>query len=340
MKVKMNAASRWRMITIQTLFNPSPNPPPSLPQERALNSVSESSPGLSFDHPPDSSPTPSSNSLPNLSPNLSPGGVPLGSSSSSPSLRAQRVCTIFPAGFDGVSSSASGRKVIHSYSPSQFLDLLAANHIGNQHVQHTVVKSAWYCKQKKSALHEFIVLQVEDLKIPGLKNYIALDRNLNLAASPPGVGNLTSCSGAGALDAFRISYDGDLRGFLHECHLSKYVTLEQIDFQPGPSLQIRQLVDLVFHISDQHPKYHPMDTNCYWFTGLIWECMRKMCPAAKHEVHLVGQKGRIAFVRTIPNPLQVRMVLQDLQRTSRPIDPELSQDLKVSVMLLLGCVVG
>lgn len=228
----------------------------------------------------------------------------------------ERLRDIFPAGFE--SNSNSIKRDHFTFTPYYLHDILTRNSANNGHVEQTIVKSAWYGKQTRStARHEFIVLQVEDLAIPGLQNFIALDRNQSSETTSPqgGVAKVsTVSSGTDAADAFRVSYDGDLDRFLHKCKLTPYLELERIEFPSDKALRLLDLVTLVLHVSDQHPQYKALDTNCYWFTGLIWECMREMRPTAAHQVCLAGKRGRIGFVRCIPNRVQVRNVVREAYR--------------------------
>lgn len=173
------------------------------------------------------------------------------------------------------------------------------------------------------------MLQVGDTKIPNLDNFIALDRN---QGTPTSSSNVSASSRSNASDAFRVSYDGDLHRFLRECQLTDYLKLEQIHFQANEPLLLLDLVTLVAHISEHHPIYSPVDTNCYWYTGLVWECMRKMRPKASHVVHVEGQKGRIAFARVIPNPVQVWSILREVQITMPLLSAETPADPNVSVL--------
>lgn len=298
LKIKMNRGTPRRAIGGSPLFN-----------------LSSSSLNPSWGLSPDPPLKPSSDSSPDPLPNRP---------KLSPSSLAGRVRSVFPPGFE---SSSSSHEQPYSFAPHLLYNTLNDDHSGNRHVASTVVKSAWYCKQKESARHEFIILCVSDLEIPGLENYIALDRNQGRASSPKGLSKASAVSSSSlATDAFRISYDGDLQRFLHECRLTPYLKLEEIEFPPHEALPLLKLVGLVVNISNQHPKYHPADTNCYWFTGLIWECVRRMYPTAKYEVHLPGKKGRIAFLRSIPNPVQVWNALWEIQGGIEPLNSEPSQD--------------
>lgn len=146
----MNGAARWRKITNHPLFSP------------LLNVLS--------DPPHNPSPNSSPNTSPNASPNLlqSQDALPNPSPDSLPGpplTRVERLRDIFPPGLEG--SMASIKRPPHTFAPHYLHDILSSQDGGNRHVERTIVKSAWYGKQKKSAMHEFILIQVEHLAIPG-----------------------------------------------------------------------------------------------------------------------------------------------------------------------------
>lgn len=274
---------------------------------------------------------PTSNVTPNLTPNTPPQDCPPGTSSNPlplSSCRAERLYDVFPIGLDG--SSTSTRKSTFTIEPFHLYNTFTLNR-GNPHVAQTVVKSAWYGKQTRSARHEFIVVLVEDLAITGLQNCMVIDRNRG--GTPAGVPNYAAASSSTkAFDSFKVSYNGDLKQLLSESQLTPHHILERISFQTIEPLPLLNLVALVNHISDQHPRYHPVDANCYWFTGLIWECIRQMRPTATHQVHLQGRKGQFACVRSIPNSLQVQNVLRQVQMSIKNYNSEHPQSPNVSVL--------
>lgn len=296
---------RW--ITGSPTSCPTPSPIYNFP----FNLTSNSTPSHTSNTPPQDPP-----------PEPSPTPQP-----SSPPRQPERLYDIFPAGLGSNSTSIRGK--FFPITPFHLHDIFD-RHRGNPHATNTVIKSAWYGKQTRSARHEFIVVLVEDLAIPGLKNCMAIDRNQN--RTPAKVPNVTAASSsATASDLFRISYNGDLNQLLLESQLTPHYMLERISFQSNEPLPLFNLVALVCHISNQYPTYHPVDANCYWFTGLIWECIRKMRPTAQHEVHLQGRRGQFACVRSIPNALQVNNVLRQIQSDINLFYSETPQSPNVSI---------
>lgn len=105
------------------------------------------------------------------------------------------------------------------------------SYVLNRHVKHTMVRSAWYGKRIKSARDEFIVIEVKDLMVPRLENWIVLGRNQGFTRHSRGFHAIFTLD---ARDAFRVSYNGgDLHQLLTECCLTPYQELEQIHCQPN-----------------------------------------------------------------------------------------------------------
>ncbi|CUA67501.1 hypothetical protein RSOLAG22IIIB_07388 [Rhizoctonia solani] len=217
----------------------------------------------------------------------------------------RRLMDVFPPGFDINSKSLSSRGHYH-FAPEQLYHRLTDEYLPEKHIESTIVKSVWYGKQRKSARHEFILIEVEDLQAE-LKNYIVLDRNLNEAVAPTGkkiippkVASVSySCRGA-ALDAFRVSYDGIEKRLLRECALWPRDYLEKIEFNSSEPFFLYQLATLVHVVSDKSPNYAMAYRNCYWFAGLIWECMRHLRPSAGYDDRLAANRGKFSILRYKP----------------------------------------
>lgn len=230
-------------------------------------------------------------------------------------------------------SSASRSNVTHKLrGPTALTPLCLLNVLKKDHLQRLLVRSAWYGKQTTSVRHEFILIQTEDALRPGLTRYLVLDRTVG-DASQANVERTTSfftlCVGTDALDSFWILYDdpGDKEQLLHGCRLDSYIFLKRIDFGPDKPLLLLALVHLALHVSESHPKYHPLAANCYWFAGLVWECLRKLRPTARHEVLVAGKRGKISFMQLLPDSVQVWNILRAIQpcvesyhECSEPVD--------------------
>ncbi|CAE6450096.1 unnamed protein product [Rhizoctonia solani] len=237
----------------------------------------------------------------------------------------QRHRQIFPGRFDSTSSSSSAHPAPYSFSSDQLYDLLTSSYNPEHHVENIVVKSASYCKQTTGPKHEFIILEVEDLKSPGLKNFIALDRNNGDTPNRSTFASIQSSQSV-AKDEFRVSYDGNKGKLLDQCNLREHDSLETIEFQPEAPLFLYQIATLTRAVSHQRDKYHVITANCYWFAGLIWDCMVRMRPsAARKEL-----KGNIrgAFIGWLHHSTNVA----ELEVTYRYVDNELlNTDEKISI---------
>lgn len=267
-------------------------------------------PGTKGDPP--SSPTPSPTSDPPSNPSRVPRPEPASGPASVPSSLAERLWAVYPPGLMPNSITGSSKGEHYSFTARYLFDMFAMH--SSRHGKDNVVRSAWYGKQTKSARHEFIVVVVEDLAIPGLKNCMAIERNQDNASTGSSSRAARASSSINARDTFKVSYDGNLTRLLDESKLTPYQILEQLYFQPDKPFSLHTLVTLVHRISGQHRKYNPLDTNCYWFTGLIWDCMRRMFPEARYEPHLPKRRGRFTLVRHITNPVQVQNVVRIIQQ--------------------------
>ncbi|KAB5589358.1 hypothetical protein CTheo_7196 [Ceratobasidium theobromae] len=240
----------------------------------------------------------------------------------------RRVKDIFPA-FDSNSGSTSWGDSYNTLKPDQLYRTLTDNYRSNNHVEHTIVKSAWFCKQEKSVGHEFIIVEVEDTLLPNgmLTNYLVLDRN----KGAPQHSSLGSTSKlvpkflrSAARDAFRVSHDGNLERLVKDCQLDSYEYLEQIKFERDRPLMLYELATLTHRISDLHPRYTFMDANCFWFAGLIWDCMIKMRPDANHVIAKPNKRGKFGLIRYKKNVIQVKRMCDRVQEDVSRVTERLS----------------
>lgn len=208
----------------------------------------------------------------------------------------QRHREIFPPGFDYTSP---GAKIEHSYYPfalERLYNMLTNDYNPNNRVESIVVKSALYCKQTRSPQHEFIMIEVEDTKAPGLKNVIVLDRNNgNVHGQTAGILSSLQTSASiniAARDEFRVSYDGNRARLLSQCSLNPHETLEEIVFHPDEPLFLYQLATLAWMASVERERYQLLTANCYWFAGLIWDCMIRIRSKATHRCMRGNMRGK------------------------------------------------
>ncbi|KAG8714153.1 hypothetical protein FRC11_009587 [Ceratobasidium sp. 423] len=234
---------------------------------------------------------------------------------SEPSNSPGQLLYVFPPRSDKkISSQISSQVPIgrghYSFVPEQLYNEFTLKYDPDERIESVLVKSAWYGKQKKRARHEFILIVVEDTGI-GLTNYIVLDRNNSgnppIAGKGSSLGNVgysQSCQGA-ALDAFRVSYNGEEKQLLQECQLLPCQYVEKIEFSDTEPLFLYQLVTLVYVISKTSYNYAVMGENCYWFAGLIWESLRNLRPGAQHIDYRPKIRGRFALLHHTPDKEEV-----------------------------------
>ncbi|KAF8704357.1 hypothetical protein RHS03_06090, partial [Rhizoctonia solani] len=217
-----------------------------------------------------------------------------------------RFLDIFPPGFDMTSVSRS----YYSFAPVQLYHTLTRSYDPEKHIESTLVKSVWYGKQTKGVQHEFILVQVEDTTVP-ITNYMVLDRTIREESSGGTIqmpfrrrrtiGSSQSYCGP-AVDAFKVSYNGIENQLLDECDLLPRQYLEKIEFSRGNPLYLYQLVTLVHVVSEKSTQYTLSGQNCYWFAGLIWDCLRSLRPDAQYDGRLAEKRGKFAIVRNLRMP--------------------------------------
>ncbi|KAH7338626.1 hypothetical protein B0J17DRAFT_717054 [Rhizoctonia solani] len=246
---------------------------------------------------------------------------------------SRRLLEIFPPGFDSTSRSV-GSRGCYQYAPEQLYHSLTNNYTPYNHVEWTLVSSVWYGKQKKGARHEFILIKVEDT-LDGLTNFIVLDRNnsknsplrtqddrgFNL--SPGGIGCSQSCQSAAA-DAFRVSYNGIEAQLLQECQLQNNQYLEMIEFGPEGRLFLYQLVTLVQLVSESSHNYAVVGENCYWFAGVIWECIRALRPSARYDERRARIRGTFARIRYTPDTEHIIKICQEFEQKIQLVEDRLA----------------
>lgn len=217
---------------------------------------------------------------------------------------------IFPGGFDeklGQCASVSqwtsvSRNAGHSmFSTEQLYYSLIERDDPYTNTESIIIKTAWYGKQTKSPRHEFIILEVEDIAIPGLVNYLTLDRNAETHHGQSATLSLAASLSIHANDSFKISYDGNVKRLLKECRLTPHKYLEALWFQPDTPLYLYELVTLAKFVNFRYPDYQVLDSSCYLFAGVVWECLRLMRPSATYQDALASRRGQCLCIRYIPD---------------------------------------
>ncbi|QRV95247.1 hypothetical protein RhiJN_23265 [Ceratobasidium sp. AG-Ba] len=244
-------------------------------------------------------------------------------------LFTHRIQDIFPPGLDRASSTR-GTRSHYTLAPGQLHRALTSYYGPEKHVESIVVKSAWYGRQSKLAKQEFILIQVDDLMIDGLTNYIVLDRSTSTPSSV--FSGLIPHSrlrfqGEMARDALKVSYDGNKERLLQECNLAPHRYLEKLDFHADEPLLLYQLSTLICVISEKYPQYRISDINGTRFAELVWGCMRDMRPRASH-LHLeegMRKRGKITLMRPAPDVAEVAEICQIFDQEISTIEMELSK---------------
>ncbi|KAG8762557.1 hypothetical protein FRC11_008855 [Ceratobasidium sp. 423] len=250
----------------------------------------------------------------------------------------RRLLDVFPPGFDSKSSSSRSH---YSFAPEQLYNTLTSSYNPEKHVESTLVKSVWYGKQLRAVQHEFILIEVEDTKAL-LKNYMVLDRNVSEDPSSSSVpkpfrvrkrttSSSQSCRGP-AMDAFRVSYNGLENQLLQECQLLPRQYLEKIEFNRANPLYLYQLVTLVHVVSERSPRYALAYQNCYWFAGLIWECLRSLRPDAHYDGRLAEKRGKIAILRYTPEERDKNEICNAFEQEIQFVEARLSASRKVRLV--------
>ncbi|KAF8601957.1 hypothetical protein BDV93DRAFT_557939 [Ceratobasidium sp. AG-I] len=245
-------------------------------------------------------------------------------------LPSARIREIFPPGFDaqfGLDPSSSGymsHRGHFSSPPGQLYYLLVERYDPATHMESIIVKSVWYGKMTKSVEHEFLVIQVEDIDVPGLINYLILDRNAEPSMRPQRDFLFRTIA---VLDTFAISYDGSLEKLLQVCQLKPYIYLEELLFPSDSRLHLYELVTLARVVSNRYPDYRLLRAS-YMFAGLIWECMHLMRPFAGYRVMSAGKRGKGLWTRYTPSESNRQEIYEAVQSKLSMIEIKPRGDIK------------
>ncbi|CAE7202569.1 unnamed protein product [Rhizoctonia solani] len=240
---------------------------------------------------------------------------------------------IFSPRFDN-NPKVTSRNIHYHLAPEQLYRRLTCEYLPEKHIESTIVKSVWYGKTRSSARHEFILIEVEDTQF-NLKNYIVLDRTPSetLARSKKIFPAKATSSGRKywgvALDSFRVSYNGIEKQFLQECELWPRDYLEKIEFPSTEPFFLYQLAALAYVISEKSPDYVVAYRNCYWFAGLIWECMRQLQPNGVYDDRLSRNRGKFAVLRYNPGIKERDEICAAFNKEITSVENRLSESRKV-----------
>ncbi|KAG9124664.1 hypothetical protein FRC07_010711 [Ceratobasidium sp. 392] len=206
---------------------------------------------------------------------------------------------IFPTGF-----GSKGYSGIAAEFLIPTLEQMLIKKYSDDHVESIYVRRIEYCKEKKKAQHEFIVITVESTDDPRLRNFLLLERTSpiplgEIARQTAQMFSPSSCSLPVAVDKFRVSQDGTRSNLFNQCSSPKYKILETLDFE-NTGLRFYQLLTLARTASDRHEKYTALSNQCYWYASLVWDSTRRLLPSAAHTQNskkgLRGKFGKVSIL--------------------------------------------
>lgn len=201
-----------------------------------------------------------------------------------------RCFEIFPLGIGPLGTSAPP----NLFNLRQIYDALTNRYDPCAHVEDIFVKSATYCKQNEGSQHEFILLAVADRQAPQFENFLVLDRTSDVPtrkSSQHVKGILSpSYSAKPAKDRLMVSYDANCQNLLEYCNLTPCTRLEELDFSKS-QLRLCELVTIAYVASRQHIEYHVLTAQCFWFAGLVWDCINQLHPETRPVVLDRSRRG-------------------------------------------------
>lgn len=243
---------------------------------------------------------------------------------------------IFPDGFD--QDGKSPKHLPYAFAPDQLHQLLTGRYDPDEHVESIVVRSAHFGKERKSAQHEFIMFEVEDTQVTGLINYIILDRNNSDTRAIRVLSNSIVPPHIGAKDEFRVSHNGNQKQLLKACDLDPDSMMEKIEFGNNEPLLFYQVVTLAKIASARRQQYQPVNANCYWFAGLVWDCIGLMRPNAIHstiEKRLRGVFHKVPLQRDVTDRKELASTYTSIQAELKRIELDFTKSREVSFFLLV-----
>lgn len=229
---------------------------------------------------------------------------------------------IFPGGFDKKLGLGAGVNQWSSISHNAGHSMFSTEHLYYSLIEREdpklnpesiIVKTAWYGKQTKAPQHEFIIVQVEDITEPKLTNYLVLDRNAGVPHAKSATVSLAASLPIYANDTFKVAYDGDAKKLLKECRLTPNKYLEALSFQSDAPLYLYELVALAKFVNFRYPNYAILDSSCYLFGGVVWDCLRRMRPSATYLDDLASRRGQCFCIRYTPNASAVQDAHEHVQ---------------------------
>ncbi|KAF8594136.1 hypothetical protein BDV93DRAFT_180584 [Ceratobasidium sp. AG-I] len=221
---------------------------------------------------------------------------------------------IFPTALGSYQQSVQALELPLQYTLSQLKGMFQ-RYREEDHIENIYVSSAEYCKQTGDAKHEFLLLEVQDERIPQISNWVVLDRTVGVSTSGAFAAVSTSVSsGSPAQDRLRVSCYGKKDLLTKQCNLAPYEILERVTlptFASSTPLLLCELVILALETSRSRFMYNLMSAQCFWFASCVWECMLKLRPEAyRSGVAESNNRGRFGnFFRQDVDNLELDDIL-------------------------------
>ncbi|QRW06160.1 Vegetative incompatibility protein HET-E-1 [Ceratobasidium sp. AG-Ba] len=160
------------------------------------------------------------------------------------------------------------------------------------------VVSMKYCKQPKKPYHEFLIIEVESNEVAPNTNVLRLDRTSSepLANASQHVARaigtqvvqscprIVSSHADFANDTFAISNNRSKENLLQDRQLRDHHVIEDLRFRK-PSFPLYELAVIASTVSIKHPTYNAMQSQCYFYASLIWECVVNLLPNSAYQCH-------------------------------------------------------
>jgi hypothetical protein len=116
---------------------------------------------------------------------------------------------------------------------------------------------------------------------PSLSNVIALQRSTSEKKKIVHAGAIFCSFTIKAEDNFHIPTIDAKGSLAKNLGYTNYKVLQEVTFDPHHRYPFYEMVALAAVVTEYSPNYIITDTQCYWYAGSIWECLRKRFPKAE-----------------------------------------------------------
>ncbi|KAF8594732.1 hypothetical protein BDV93DRAFT_549100 [Ceratobasidium sp. AG-I] len=162
--------------------------------------------------------------------------------------------------------------------------------------ENTWVESVTFCKERKGSRHEFILIYTVDSST-NTKATLLLERTSDVPMHEAirSVRSILSwfCGTRVAQDRLKILRDGNLWDLKNRTESINM--LETLRFTcPDKPLFLYELIILSYITSVTNIEYHLFTAQCYWFAGMVWDCITRLRPEADLNTLKKNQRGRFA----------------------------------------------